>query len=323
VIARVLVTGMGGELGTRVAQLLEARDDVGEIHGVDFVPPRRRLRRAEFHRIDPRNRDRLRDFVLEYAPTHVAHFGVYEPASRMAPADAADRTELCTATALAAASRAGALEGVVSRSGLEVYGADRTRAALPDESVAPAPRSPYGKSLLGVETIAAGIGRRHDVPVASLRYAPTVGSHVPSPIGRLLRLPLVPVSATSDPPFALLHPEDACRAMVQALVRGVDGPVNVVGPGAATPWQAARLGGRIPVPILPFGWGIAASAVELLGAAIAPHVVELLRGGCTGCGARALDVLDLGDIRTTLEVLEELFEWAEIVPISAGREAAA
>ena len=36
---RVLVTGMGGELGTRVAQLLEARTDVDEIVGVDFVPP--------------------------------------------------------------------------------------------------------------------------------------------------------------------------------------------------------------------------------------------------------------------------------------------
>jgi UDP-glucose 4-epimerase len=314
---------MGGELGTRVAQLLEACDGVGEIHGVDFVPPRRRLRRAEFHRIDPRHRDRLRDFVLDYAPTHVAHFGVYEPASRMAPADAAERTEQCTATALAAAGRAGALEGIVARSGLEVYGADRARPAVPDESVAPAPRSPFGVSLLDVETLAAGVGRRHDVPVCSLRFAPIVGSHVPSPLGRLLRLPVVPVSATADPTFSLLHPEDACRAMVLALLGGVDGPVNVVGPGAATPWQAARLGGRIPIPVLPFAWGMAASAAELLGAAIAPHVVELLRHGCTGAGARAHDVLDLGEVRATAVVLEELFEWAEIVPLNAGREAAA
>ena len=51
---RVLVTGMGGELGTRVAQMLEERPEVGEIVGCDFVPPRRRLRRSEFRRIDPR-----------------------------------------------------------------------------------------------------------------------------------------------------------------------------------------------------------------------------------------------------------------------------
>src|SRR5256885_16309743 len=55
VTTRVLVTGMGGELGTRVAQLIEARDWATEVVGVDFVPPRRRLRRALFRRIDPRD----------------------------------------------------------------------------------------------------------------------------------------------------------------------------------------------------------------------------------------------------------------------------
>ena len=33
-------------------------------------------------------------------------------------------------------------------------------------------------------------------------------------------------------------------AMVEALLRSYDGPLNVVGPGAASPWQAVRLGGR-------------------------------------------------------------------------------
>ncbi len=321
--ARVLVTGMGGELGTGVAQLLESRADVGEIHGVDFVPPRRRLRRAEFHRIDPRRRERLRDFVLEYAPTHVAHFGVYEPASRMDPVAAAERTELCSATALSAASRAGALEAVVVRSGLEVYGPPRSRASVPDEQVPPSPRVPYGMSLLRVETIAASIGRRLEIPVAALRYAPIVGSHVPSPLGRLLRLPLVPVPAFSDPPFSLLHPDDACRAMVQALLVGFDGPVNVVGLGAASPWQAARLGGRIPVPVAPFAWTGAARAAELLGAAVAPHVIELMRCGRTGSGARAVSELGLGELRSTQEILAELYEWAEIVPLSGLRQAVA
>ncbi len=319
---RVLVTGMGGVLGTRVAQLLEARDDIAEIHGIDFVPPRRRLRRAEFHRIDPRQRERLRDFVLEYRPTHVVHFGVYEPASRMSPSAAAERSEQCAATALAAAGRAGALQGVVVRSGLEVYGRSRA-VSVPDESVPPAPGSGYGSTLLRVEAIGAGVGRRHDVPVANLRFAPIVGSHVPSPLGRLLRLPAVPVSATNDPPFSLLHPEDACRATVAALVRGVDGPVNVVGPGAVTPWQAVRLGGRVPIPVLPFAWGAATSIVEVMGAAIADHVVELLRQGRTASASHSTETLDLGRIKSTREVIEELFEWAEIVPIDRAREAAA
>jgi nucleoside-diphosphate-sugar epimerase len=107
--ARVLVTGMGGELGTRVAQLIEAREWASEVVGVDFVPPRRRLRRAQFRRIDPRDRDRLAAFVDEYAPNIVAHFGVYEPASRMTPASARERTEACTSVALNAAAGTGDL----------------------------------------------------------------------------------------------------------------------------------------------------------------------------------------------------------------------
>ena len=87
--------------------------------------------------------------------------------------------------------------------------------------------------------------------------APVAGSHVPSPLGRLLRLPVVPVPALADPAFQLLHQEDAARAMVEALLRGVDGPFNVVGPGAASAWQAVRLGGRIPWPVFGPGWEVA------------------------------------------------------------------
>jgi UDP-glucose 4-epimerase len=320
---RVLVTGMGGELGTRVAQLLEERADVREIAGFDFVPPRRRLRRAEFRRIDPRHRDRVVDFVTEFAPEVVAHFGVYEPASRMNPVAAAERTELCTVAALGAASRTGALEYVVSRSGLEVYGRRTPRASVPDERVPPSPSSPYGVSLLQVETITYGVGRRNRVPVASLRYAPVVGPHAPSPLGRLLRLPLVPVPAFADPPFSLLHPEDAARAMVAAIVRRHSGPLNVVGRGAATPWQAARLGGRVPVPIVPALWGAAARATELSGAAVAPHVVDMLRFGLTGSGARAAAALDITEPQSTQDVLREVFEWADVVPLAVAREAVA
>jgi len=321
---KILVTGMGGELGTRVAQLLEQKTWATDIVGVDFVPPRRRLRRAVFRRIDPRDRDKLVQFVEDVAPNVIAHFGVYEPSSRMAPGSAIERTELCTIAALSAAARAGNLEYIVIRSGLEVYGPRTVHASVPDESVMPAPATPYGTSLLQVEAIAAGVRARHDdVGVCALRYAPVVGSHVPSPLGRLLRLPAVPVPAFADPPFSLLHPDDAAEAMVAAIECRYDGPLNVVGPGAATPWQAARLGGRVPFPVLPPFWTAAARLTEVAGAAIAPHVVELLRHGRTGSTGRAIGALGLTNLRSTQQVLRELFEWANIVPIQTAREAVA
>jgi UDP-glucose 4-epimerase len=312
---RVLVTGMGGELGTRVAQLLEEREEVTEIVGVDFVPPRRRLRRSEFRRIDPRDREKLTEFVTDLAPQAVAHFGVYEPASRIAPRLAATYSRGCTVAALGAAARTGALERIAVRSGLEVYGRGRGRPSVPDEESPVAPGSAYGRTCLEVEALAVELGRRHGFPVAALRMAPVAGSHVPSPLGRVLRLPVVPVPALADPAFQLLHQEDAARGMVEALLRGVDGPLNLVGTGAASVWQAVRLGGRVPLPVVGPGWTLASRGAELAGAPVPQHIVELLTRGRAGDGAKALDVLGLGTFRPTMEVCTELFEWATVTPL--------
>lgn len=321
----VLVTGMGGELGTRVAQLLEEDSRLDEIIGVDFVPPRRRLRRCDFRRIDPRRRERMVDFVTEVAPTILVHLGVYEPAARMGPRSAAERTELSAAVAMSSAARAGNLTKIVMRSGIEVYGRRSLQGpTVPDELAPPAPNEPFGHSLMQVETIAARIGRHHDVPVTALRLAPVVGSHVPSPLGRMLRLPAVPVPALADPPFSLVHPADAAAAFAAAVRVDHDGPINIVGPGAASPWQAVRLGGRVPVPIFGGpGWSMAKRAVELAGAAIAPHVLELMRHGRTAAGSKALEVLGLEEARPTQQVLRDLYEWAHVVPMTTEREVAA
>jgi UDP-glucose 4-epimerase len=317
---RVLVTGMGGHLGTRVAQLLEARDDVEAVTGFDFVPPRRRLARATFRRIDPRDRERLIEFVGEFAPTAVAHFGVYEPAARMGLRASAEATEDCTVNALGAAVRAGALDRVAVRSGLEVYGRGPHRPEVPDEHAPLAPTTPYGRICLDVEAHAAGLARRHRIPVAALRFAPVSGSRAPSPLGRLLRLPAVPVPALGDPPFQLLHTDDAARAMLEALVRGADGAFNVVGPGAASPWQAIRLGRRIPVPFLGPGWLVATRVAELAGSPVPPHVLELIRRGCVADGGRAEAELGLTNVLPTQEVLTDLYAWASVtsLPGSAG-----
>jgi len=312
---RVLVTGMGGELGTRVAQLLEEHPEVTEITGVDIVPPRRRLRRATFRRLDPRDRERLAAFVTDFAPDTFVHFGVYEPHSRLTPRLAAERTHAFTVTALGAAARTGRLERVAVRSGLVVYGRGRGRPAVPDETVPVAPTTLYGRMCLEVESLAVELGQRHGFPVAALREAPVAGSHVPSPLGRVLRLPVVPVPACADPTFSLLHTEDAAVAMTRAVLVGYDGPLNVVGPGAASVWQAVRLGGRLPAPVVGPGWAVATRLAELAGAPVPDHVVELLARGRTADGSKAVEVLGLGRLRSTVEVCTEIFEWATVTPL--------
>jgi UDP-glucose 4-epimerase len=319
---RVLITGMGGELGTRLAIELGSDRGVEAVMGLDIDPPRRR-HPADFHRVDPRNRDRTTALIRGFRPTALVHLGVYEPFARSSPRSAAERTAAGTVAAVTAAVDAGGLDRIVVRSGIEVYGRRRRSPVRPDEEVRPDPTSPFGRELVHVERACVEAGLHVAAPVTCLRFAPLVGPHFPSPLGRYLRTPAVPFSAVADPPFSLLHQEDAAAALLAAVRHPVDGPVNVVGSGAVTASQAARLGRRLPVPTFGLGWRAARLFSELAGAPVPDHVHELLVRGRTADGTRAGELLGVRPLRSTPEVLRELYAWAEVVLLSTPEARAA
>ncbi len=309
---RVLISGMGGELGTRVATLLERESWVGAISGIDIDPPRGRLRRSEFHRFEPGDRRRTVRIVREFEPEVVLHLGVYEPHARSTPAAAAARNQSVAVSVLGAATDCRSLQAVVVRSGIEVYGRRRGSPVRPDESVAPDPTTAFGHQLLGVEQIATDAARAAEVPLTLLRLAPVLGAHIPSPLGRLLRLPVMPVNMLADPAFTLLHVDDAARAVLVAARAQVNGPLNIVSSGAVTTVQAARLGGRLPMPVVGPQWKVAALLTNLLGAPLPDHVLELVRRGRVADGALALEVLGFSPSRSTIDVVRRIFEWETI-----------
>ena len=319
---RVLVTGMGGELGTRVALLLQADDRITELAGIDIDPPRRRVR-AAFHRIDPRDRRRVLDVVRGFAPEAVVHVGIYEPDARSSPRSADERTRAGTLAVLGCAAETGALRRLVVRSGVEVYGRARGAATVPDEDVPPDPTSHYGRMLLEVERVAAAAGRTADVPVTAVRTAPVAGPHFPSPLGRVLRLPVVPFAVAADPPFSIVHQEDAAAALVAALHLDHDGPLNLVGPDAVTAAQAARLGGRVPLPVAGPGWEVARRLCELMGAPVPSHVIELLRRGRAADGTTAASLLGGAPQHSTIDVVKAIYEWAPVTPLRPAADGAA
>jgi UDP-glucose 4-epimerase len=313
---------MGSELGTRVANLLEVDPGV-ELVGFDSDPPRRRIRRAEFHRIDPLDRNRLRRVVEDVDPQLLVHLGVFEPNARVGPSQAAGWTEaMADATFDALVALGGALERIVVRSGIEVYGRRRGTTFRPDETVARDPTSPFGRTMAALERRAAETGRAIGVPVTTLRCAPIVGSHLASPLGRYLRLPVVPMGLF-DPTFSLLHIEDAAAAVVAAVEAGYDGPLNVVASGAVTALQAVRIGGRVPLPIAGPAWLVARVITEVAGAPLPDHVRELLVRGRSADGSLAHEVLGVEPRLTTPEVVKELYEWGELAYLPVDGEAAA
>ena len=319
---RVLITGMGGELGTRLANQLDDDPNVTAVLGLDIDPPRRR-HRAEFHRVVPRDRERATKLIRDFEPTALVHLGVYEPYARSSPQSAIERTAAGTITAVTAAVDAGQLDRIIVRSGIEVYGRRRGAPIRPDEEVAPDPTCSFGHQLHHVERVCNEGGLHAAIPVTALRFAPLVGPSFPSPLGRLLRMPAVPFNLLGDPPFSVLHQHDAAAALLAALRHPVDGPVNVVAAGAVTASQAARIGRRLPIPTALLGWYSARLVAELAGAPVPDHVMELLTRGRTADGTRAGELLGVRPERTTPEVVEELYAWAEVVHGRAAEAEAA
>jgi UDP-glucose 4-epimerase len=306
---------MGGELGSLTASMLEEQPWVGSLMGIDVDPPRRRLKRAEFHRIEPGNRDRIVDVVTGFDPHVLIHLAVWEPDARAGLAHARQFTRDAGAAFFGAAAECPSLQRIVVRSGIEVYGRARHSPTRPTEDSPVQPSSSYGTMLAELERTAASIGDRIGVPVASLRLAPVLGPHVPSPLGRLLRQPVVPFSALADSPFVVVEDLDAARAFVAAGERSLDKPVNVVASGAITALQAILRGRKLPLPLVGPEWMLARQLSHLLGAPVPDHVIEVMHRGRLADGGRAAEMLGVSPATTTSRAIERLFEWPSVVRI--------
>ena len=313
---------MGGELGSLTASLLESQPWVGSLMGIDVDPPRRRLKRAEFHRIEPSNRDRIVDVVTAFDPHVLTHLAVWEPDARAGLSHARQFTHDATAAFLGAAAECSSLQRIVVRSGIEVYGRARNSPTRPTEHSPLQPTSHYGRMLQQLEQTSAAIGARVGVPVTALRLASVIGPHVPSPLGRLLRQPAVPFSAVADSPFTVIEDIDAAQAFVAAASRAVDQPVNVVAPGAITALQAIIRGRRVPLPLIGPEWGLARRVSHLLGAPVPDHIIELMHRGRLADGGRTLELLGVEPQTTTSAAIDRLFTWPSVVRIAPIRAVA-
>lgn len=314
---RVLVTGMGGELGSLVASMVERTDWAGEILGFDVDPPRRLLTRAQFHRVDPTNRSLITRLIVEFNPHVILHVGVWEPHARLATPLAQECTEQVAKSVFDAAHSVEALETVVIRSGIEIYGAAGHSPDIAVESSPVAPESTYGRMCATIEEQAVDLRTARGVNVCVLRLAPVLGPHVPSPLGRLMRLPVVPYHGIHNPVFCVIEDHDAATAFVQGAARGADGVVNIVANGATSMLRATTIGKRIPVPSIGPGWWVAGRMSAIAGAPIPDHVSELLEHGRLAASNEAAHLLRFAPRHSTTQVVQRLYQWPSIERIPA------
>lgn len=310
---RLLVVGVGSELGSLSTALLERDTGFSDILGIDVHPPRRRLRRTTFVRIE---HDETAEFVrrvADHRPDVIVHLGVWEPHARVGTPEARLATAAYGRALCEAMARLPGLARVVVRSGLEVYGATND---APDEDAAVAPTSTYGRMLSSLETMVHE-ARPADAKVTVLRLAPVIGAHVPSPLGRLLRLPVVPVDPLSRAKFQVVADDDAARAVVHAATHGESEAVNVVADGPVTAAAALRQGRRLVAPVIPHTWSIVSSLTTLAGAPLPDHVRELLQHGRRATTVRR--AIDYHPTHSTSDVIARLYSWPSVVRIAPNR----
>ncbi|MET0910712.1 MAG: NAD-dependent epimerase/dehydratase family protein [Ilumatobacteraceae bacterium] len=319
---RVFVSGVGSELGTLVASMLETEPWVGSLAGIDADPPRRRLTKTTFHRVPPDQHDRIVDIITRFNPHVLVHIGVWEPDARASPNVARHLTDQAATSIIGAAAECPALENVIVRSGIEIYGRGRDALTRPDETAEVRPTSDWGRTLAEIEHIASRVANRIGVSIGAVRLAPVLGPHVPSPLGRMLRMPVVPFSLLADPPFAVIQDRDAARAIVAASRAGLSQPVNVVASGAITCLQAIRRGKRVPLPLVGPEWRVARTMSYLLGSPIPDHVAETLHRGRLADNGRMADLLGVVPESTTSEVIDRLYGWPSIIRQPARRAVA-
>lgn len=311
---RVLIPGMGGELGTTVARLLEENDAIDAICGMDLEPPRRWMRRAEFHFVRPDEEDRIAELVADFAPTALAYLWMFEPHARSNPTEAAERTRAGWQTVASALREHAHLDTIVVRSGVEVYGRGRGTRIDPEVGDPLKPSCRFGRLLHEIEDQAAELAGEMGASAAALRLAPVSGALMPSPLGRYLRLPVVPLPILPKP-FSLVHQFDAATALAKAVEVGFDGALNVVAEGTETTARAVLSGGRVPLPTVGPFLRVTRLATELLGSPLPDHTLELLEKGRCAEPSDLDDALGMTMAYSTADVIRELYEWGRVLPI--------
>lgn len=254
----VMVTGVADPLGARAARRLVDEPGVERVVGVDVLPPRGEPGGVRFVRADIRNPVIAKVLAVENVDT-VLHMGVVASSVRAAGRSSSKETNVIgTMQLLAACQRATTVRKLVLKSSTAIYGASARDPGLFSEDTPPKqpPRAGYAKDCAEVEGYLRGFARRRpDVAITVLRWADVLGGDVDSPLGRYLRLPVVPTVLGFDPRMQLLHPEDALSVATRAVVGDLPGTYNVAGAGVLSLSQLLRRLGRAALPVPARGVG--------------------------------------------------------------------
>jgi UDP-glucose 4-epimerase len=279
---RVLVTGLGGDWGGRIARHLEADPSVDVVIGLDTREPAVALERTEYVRTDP-GYSILARIVRATQVDTIVHAALVVDATRVPARRAHEVNVIGTMNLFAAAGQPESrVTSVVVASSTLVYGAHHRDPTWFDEATprSSAPHHRTERSVAEVEAFAHDYATDNPhVALALLRVADPIGPGIDTPLTRALQRPLVPSIAGFDPRVQFVHEDDVVRALAFVLDEGLGGIYNVAGDGLLTWSEVVDLCGARRVPLPPLGRAFLPGPLGRLGVDLPPELGDLLTYG--------------------------------------------
>lgn len=304
-MTRVLINGIDGLLGAKVAERLSAEPDV-TIIGLGQGTPPAPIGRAEYLTARLGGRQLLELLRSEGVDVvvHLAFAGAERPAR--------SREEAVQLNVLGSMELLGACAGagvgrVLLRSHTRVYGASPLNPTFIGEerpivrSNAPGVLRDYAE----VEQFVAEFAANHpELAVVPVRCAPLVGGW--SPFVNYLGQPGPRMLVGFDPCVQVLHLDDAAAGFALAALADLRGPVNLAACDTLCLSQAIKLAGRQPVALLE---QVVSLAMTMGNSAILgawPYDISFLRHSCVADTRRAREELGWEPATSAADALASL-----------------
>lgn len=304
-MTRILINGIDGLLGSRVAQLLSAEPELS-ILGLGQQTPPAPIGRAEYLTARLRGRQLLE--LLQAEGINIVLHLAFAGAERQARSreEAVQQNVLGTMELLGACAAAG-VKRVLLRSHTRVYGASPLNPTFITEdrpivrSSAPGVLRDYAE----VEEFVAEFTVHHpELAVVPVRCAPMVGGW--SPFVNYLTQSSPRVLVGFDPCLQVLHLDDAAAGIALAARSSLNGPLNLASSDTICLTQAIKLAGRQPMALLE---QVVQLAVTMGNRAILgswPYDTSFLRHSCVADTRRACEELGWAPAYSAVEALATL-----------------
>lgn len=297
----VLITGVAGEWGGRLATYLIANQPDWHIIGVDDNPPETEIEKLDFIQASLHN-PALVDLLKEEKVDTVCHLQFKDS---IRPSEALFDTNVMAAMKVLGACAEAGVRKIVLKSSLMVYGAQHSNSAfLREDHPLHAPKN-YGylRDMVEIEAFCNGFQRQApDTILTVLRFAHIVGPRVETPMTSFLREEEAMVLFGFDPMFQVIHEEDVVRALAHAVINDVPGTFNMAAEGIMPLWRVMGLAGKLTAPIF---HGLAYLSVSLMGPRYAPLPLDYLRYRCVGDLRRMREEMQFVPQYTAEEALRE------------------